>query len=249
MVRVDIRNRDGSVEHYYHFLLGFCVPLVRFSLSRGEPGESLVVRECGPLTPLLAELRLPLDILPVAQFRAQAATVQITGFDHPASYDYEVFVQFARYVADLHTASQPRLSARSSVILVERGAPAEFYLSEKAETRGAGSSRCAIKNHTAVAEALSARLPSFTSLRLEGKSLLEQFEIFHNADIVIAQHGAALSNLLFMRKNKRVIEIGPLRYGGRQFSALSTTMGLDYTFVPQSTRFPVVDPDEILNLI
>jgi hypothetical protein len=226
MVRVDIRNRSGSVEHYYHFLLGFCVPLVRFSLSRAEPGESLVVRECGPLTALLAELRLRLDILPVAQFHAQPATVQIAGFDDPASYDYQAFV-----------------------ILIERDAPAEFYLSEKAEIRGAGSSRCAIKNHTALAAALSARLPSFKTLRLEGKSLLEQFEIFHNADIVIAQHGAALSNLLFMRRNTRVIEIGPLRYGGRQFSVLSRTMGLDYALVPQSTPFPVVDPDEIFDLI
>jgi capsular polysaccharide biosynthesis protein len=249
MVRVDIRNRSGSVEHYYHFLLGFCVPLVRFSLSRAEPGESLVVRECGPLTALLAELRLRLDILPVAQFHAQPATVQIAGFDDPASYDYQAFVQFARYVAELHTASQSRLSARPSVILIERDAPAEFYLSEKAEIRGAGSSRCAIKNHTALAAALSARLPSFKTLRLEGKSLLEQFEIFHNADIVIAQHGAALSNLLFMRRNTRVIEIGPLRYGGRQFSVLSRTMGLDYALVPQSTPFPVVDPDEIFDLI
>lgn len=247
MVRVDIRNRSGSVEHYYHFLLGFCVPLVRFALSRGERGESLVVRECGPLTALLAELGLRLEILPVAQFHAQPATVQLAGFDDPGSYDYQAFVEFARYVADLHAASQSRLSARSSVILIERDAPAEFYLSEKAEIRGAGSSRCAIKNHGALAAALSARLPSFESLRLEGKSLLEQFEIFHNADIVIAQHGAALSNLLFMRGNTRVIEIGPLRYGGRQFSALSRTMGLHYTFMPQGSLFPLVDPDEILS--
>jgi len=38
-------------------------------------------------------------------------------------------------------------------------------------------------------------------------SVLEQIELFSNADVVIGTHGAGLANILFCKPNTKVIEI------------------------------------------
>ena len=42
---------------------------------------------------------------------------------------------------------------------------------------------------------------------LEDLDFYGQAQLFHNADIVLAQHGAGLSNLIFSREGKRVVEL------------------------------------------
>jgi len=96
---------------------------------------------------------------------------------------------------------------------------------------------------------LEKSLPSFISLKLEGKKLFDQYWLFQNAEVVVAQHGAALSNILFMREGTRVIEIGPQRMFKTYFSELAKTLGIEYSLMDQHDRFPVVNPDELLRLI
>ncbi|MBB4196245.1 hypothetical protein CCR94_12205 [Rhodoblastus sphagnicola] len=47
----------------------------------------------------------------------------------------------------------------------------------------------------------------FTPVYPEDHDFLQQAELFHNADAVIAAHGAALTNLLFGRRSLKVLEI------------------------------------------
>lgn len=47
----------------------------------------------------------------------------------------------------------------------------------------------------------------FTRYNLARLSVLEQIELFHNADIIVAAHGAALTNLLFCKPKTHVVEI------------------------------------------
>lgn len=48
---------------------------------------------------------------------------------------------------------------------------------------------------------------TFITLKLEKITLLEQFYLFYNAKTVIAQHGAGLSNIFYMKPKMNVIEI------------------------------------------
>jgi capsular polysaccharide biosynthesis protein len=77
-------------------------------------------------------------------------------------------------------------------IIIDRKTPAKFFQSEYSEIQGGGNIRRSIPNIKQVEAALFEYHPSMVCM--EGQSLKRQATIFHTADIIIAQHGAALSN-------------------------------------------------------
>jgi hypothetical protein len=63
---------------------------------------------------------------------------------------------------------------------------------------------------------------------LEDYSLSEQARLFHQAEVVLALHGAGLSNLIFARPGTRVVELMPKGRMGICFPDLSRRMGLHH---------------------
>mmetsp|Transcript_21895 Transcript_21895/g.36257 ORF Transcript_21895/g.36257 Transcript_21895/m.36257 type:complete len:434 (-) Transcript_21895:166-1467(-) len=61
---------------------------------------------------------------------------------------------------------------------------------------------------------------------MEGKSFKEQAEIWSSSKIVIAAHGASLTNLIFMHRNAGLIEVFPPRYHEPMFVRLSFLLGI-----------------------
>ncbi len=223
----DDRQPVGSVEHYFHFLLGFFIPLVRHlagsALDR-RIGEVLV-RSCGPMDSHLLALGDPriviLDKSAHDAARGLATTERqrfklIRGYDKPFRFDRAVFVwvrdlMLARSDVQDEIAKAPAewQSKRERILLIRRGPPDPFYLSRKAEVPGAGTSRRSIPNQDKLRRALADRFGGVVDTALEGLSLSRQIALFHLADIVVAQHGAAFANLVWARRSTRVVEIFP----------------------------------------
>jgi hypothetical protein len=84
----------------------------------------------------------------------------------------------------------------------------------------------------------------FTILHCEELSFQEQIRIFHQAETVVACHGAGLSNLVWSEAPCRVIEIFPRNYILDCFSWLSFSLGLDYRYVICKTGHKI-DEDAI----
>jgi len=63
-------------------------------------------------------------------------------------------------------------------------------------------------------------------LALEDKSVADQISIFSNVKVVLAQHGAALSNIIFARPGTLVVEIGHRNFPC--YTRLSEKLGLPY---------------------
>lgn len=91
------------------------------------------------------------------------------------------------------------------------------------------------------------------------RNLLEQAEIFYQAEIVVGIHGAALANILFMREKTTVIE---LRYRGQEgnfssarcYEELSKLIGINHITVlcngkerPELRGRSIEDADVIVN--
>jgi hypothetical protein len=232
-VHVTIVNRSGSVQHYYHFLLGFVVPLLEQwpVLERLAGGGRVFVRSCAVLDPLLRELRLPglaiVDPAEHAAMRERAAAavrplrpVTLSGYDAAARYQRRVFDQvrgylFARFAAAIE---QERAMLELAfpgdgrrVLVIERLPPDAFYATAACELPGAGSQRRSIANFQELCATARRHAGDVLVTALEGRSLFHQIALFGAADVVICQHGAALANLLWARPGTRVIEITPRR--------------------------------------
>ncbi|OJF69441.1 hypothetical protein BK026_11955 [Alteromonas sp. V450] len=85
-----------------------------------------------------------------------------------------------------------------------------------------------IVNEDALVEML--RSFGFTIVANEDYSLIEQAQLFHDADVVMGAHGAGLTNILFCRENTKVIELLHHEFdqGVTSYAALSELFDLQY---------------------
>ncbi|MED3883938.1 glycosyltransferase family 61 protein [Priestia aryabhattai] len=71
----------------------------------------------------------------------------------------------------------------------------------------------------------------FEVLEMDGKSLDEQIKLFENAECIIAPHGAALTNILFMTPNSKVVELFPYGYSHNCFYTLANYSKCEYLYL------------------
>lgn len=225
---------SGSCEHYFHFLLGFLVPLVHFMTNPGGMASSprnVYVRSCAIFDGILRSLGYSnLIILPKTrhddarncvvlseQIPLRHATLK--GFDEIEPCAGSVFNavaaclqnRLAKAISDERSAILHKVGNQAApvIVVIDRDVPHPFYSSPESEIRTTGRQRRSINNIAAVCENLRARYDNVIVTTLEGKSLAYQIALFHTADIVIAQHGAALANLIWARASVAVLEIMP----------------------------------------
>ncbi|KAL3942865.1 MAG: hypothetical protein SGBAC_003029 [Bacillariaceae sp.] len=79
-----------------------------------------------------------------------------------------------------------------------------------------------------IQEALAETLPSakIRNTKLKKMKLVEQASWFWHSDIIIAAHGATLSNVMFMRPGTAVIEVFPTDYEPMMFQDLMDDVGV-----------------------
>lgn len=152
-----------------------------------------------------------------------------------------------------------RQPTRKTIILIERGVE-PFYKQNTSNTQCAsnhlrctsGSSRRNIRNHEALLYSLKFRYDgtdgayegvgngeyAVQSLSLEGMGLVEQFSLFNTASLIIAQHGAAMSNMVFMNTSvSHIVEISPpYSRKAKYFRNLAGHLGVSYSSVLQVTN-------------
>lgn len=105
------------------------------------------------------------------------------------------------------------------------GAGERIYVSRK------GRRKCL--NESEVFESLAAR--GFTFVEDKPRSLVDQIGIFRNATVIVAPHGAALTNLLWCEEGTQVIELFGENYQPPYYRNLSAFRSLDYHKLGQDT--------------
>jgi hypothetical protein len=166
--------------------------------------------------------------------------VRLMGFDQHQAFPVEVI---RRAIASLQERLAPATSVSTRILLVDRGVPDPFYAS-RAVLRRSGRDRRSLPNAGEIEDALrcALRVP-VTRVLLEGMSLSEQAAQFRAASLIVAQHGAALTNLVWSGPSTRVVEIVPcdFQHNAACFRQLSHALGLDYRQVAQAGPHATVD--------
>jgi capsular polysaccharide biosynthesis protein len=72
---------------------------------------------------------------------------------------------------------------------------------------------------------------NFKTLFLEDLSLMEQINFFNHASIIIAPHGAGLTNISFSKKGTIILELYPQYYHDPCFRLHATLLGHDYNYL------------------
>lgn len=254
-VNLTIQNRVGSAEHYYHFLLGFLLPLALTYPRVAKLGLNgpIYVRSCGPMDRILNEVGFPLvRIIGKHEHDENCARTEMDGWQlrhetihgldfTSGEYPIEAIQEAAEIVRAQLLTRAGQLSATTSsgqasdnkrVTLVNRSVD-PFYNTREAELPTSGLQRRSIGNFDQVRTLLGIVCPGLNHVVLENTTLSEQISLFASADVIIAQHGAALANVIWCRPGTRIIEIAARGYRERVFPPLSKGLGLDHRLVHQ----------------
>ena len=268
-----VRNNAGSVEHYYHFLLGYLLPLCAYAGQRDNESSILLARACGPLNHLVCEVGIPGLLLCEPQSHSRLSrkasdlgfrNIEILGLDcGPRLRKYDVgrvasvTAQAAQYIQQrlghqiesLCEELESNWKPSPRLMVIKREDPDPYYLSELAEIKGGGTTRRSIANLADLIAALSARFEQTKVVSLERLGLAEQISLFRTADIVVAQHGAALSNLIWMRPKTQVFEF--LRDPAEHFyfKDLSPIFGIRHHILIQEDEKGPVDVEVLMDAI
>lgn len=115
--------------------------------------------------------------------------------------------QFKLYDLDL-------LTEYYDIVIIERKIDKKFhtivYNDSKYDNmfKKSGAERRTISNHNDIVNLIKQKYRVKTlSISLEHLPFFNQYKLFRNAKIVVAQHGASLANICFMHKNTLVIEL------------------------------------------
>lgn len=208
---------NGNLQNYYHWTAEAIVAL--FVLKKRRMGPTKII--------------LPANIQSIAKM-PYLESLKLLGFDDfEITFSSEPVVRLERCLWLNPGAlgdEYPEHLLREFQATVSRStgplpAPGRLYV-ERAGLRG-------VANAGEVREHME-RL-GFTTIRLEGMSLLEQVRRFASAEFVVAPHGAGLSNLIFSPPSARVIEFMPDCEMRPFFWHISSKLGHAYGMLPCPT--------------
>ncbi len=86
-----------------------------------------------------------------------------------------------------------------------------------------------VENEAEVIECLSRQ--GFSVIRLEEHSFAEQIALFAGAEVIVAPHGAGLTNLLWCKAGTKVLELFSPNYVNVCYWAAANQLGLDYHYL------------------
>jgi len=71
----------------------------------------------------------------------------------------------------------------------------------------------------------------FERVRMEGLNFIEQVKLMRETAVLLAPHGAGLTNMLFCPEGTHVVEFADLSFPNPNFYAVASAMGLKYWLV------------------
>ena len=243
---LDILNRGGSAEHFFHFFFGILIPLVLYQATKSAK-TLYFVRSCGPMNRFWRELNFDnlaiVEKSSIAKLGQHFPKTTLYGFDSHAHYDVDGFSKARRYILERLGMTNPisqDTETPSGVLMINRGQPDPYYNSSQAEIKGSGAQRRSIPNFRELADAFRQIESTTKVVRPELIPLRDQVRLFGNAKVVVMQHGSAIANIIWMKPRSKLIEIRPIP-DWLGVSKLCRMFGIEHEVVFQESEQAPVD--------
>ena len=246
---------QGSVEHFYHFFFGYFMPVALW--LENNPVPKVAVRDCGPMNPWfdLLNTDTTIDFIPPGVMLQRTLThlqerQVFWGWDDPTHFQRRNIEKLrsifsSKLVLDL----TPSTRADKRITVLMRKDAVDFF-GKDAEVLGSGAAARSIGNLHRISDALG-NPPNLEFLDTASLAPAEQIKALWKTDILIAQHGAGLSNMVWMQPGTTVVEIQPTQQPiiDSIFSNLAAACRIKHLTIKQDHAHADIDVDALSNLI
>lgn len=234
---VEPKINDGLITHYHHFLFGYLLPLIQYE---NIYENNYYLKDCGkPMNKIILELPFNLKIL--EKNTKIDKIISHKGFD---KYFEKINPKKIKNLLFKSLNIKNKNNNNNKILIIERGNPHEFYLKEKSLS---GRDRRSVPNINEIYFALSKK-NNVKKIILENMEIRKQMIEFKNHKIILLQHGAAMSNLLWCEPNSFVFEITN-DLNNNYYDKLIKICKLNCKKIKQKNNHSPVEIKKILNLI
>lgn len=235
---------EGSVQQFYHFLLGYLMPVALW--LDAHPSASITLRTCGPMDPWieLAMEKADIELMPpgtalhmiVGDHMAHST---LKGMDDPKHFQRESLLEGAESVRRLLQVPAGKGKSRQRIIVIDRASSEDFYHGAASETHMSGGERRSTPN----LRDITLVVPDAEVVDLARLEPRSQIGLMESTSVLVGQHGAGLVHMLWMAPGSLVIEIAPPLPPEviDLFERLATCLGHRYLRIPQDTVHSDVD--------
>ena len=241
---VPLRKKGGgNIEHYFHFIFDLVLPLY-LVIKRAPPNVVFLLKDFGIYTNRLLDIfpnRIKISI--GSQIPENVKRIKLFGMNpNWVNLNTVDLVNLKKYICRNFNIDQD--SRPNKIILIERLLPKPYFMTE-ATLKGGGALRRSIVNHPDLASAIKSIVKhpyEFHNLQLENLSLTEQIQYCDQALVIIAQHGAGLANIIWMKQKSIVIE---LRADDSRdfFQSICEVMSHNYLLYKTDAKHATIDID------
>lgn len=238
---------NGSVQQYYHFLLGYLAPI--FHWTAANPDKQIAVRDCGPMNrwfELLppstdVEIMTVGDVLHILAGDLQPHEV-LRGMDYPDHFSPAEIAVFAERTRAIAQASGSDTPSSPVTVVTDRASFDDFFATPAAEWPESGSQKRSVPNLTDIVNSWND--PTVAIIDGARSDIYEQILLHSRARVLIGQHGAGLTNMIWMAPGSSVIEILPPMPADASpiFSNLARACGLHHFVIAQADIHSEIDP-------
>lgn len=215
MIKVINNRNEGDLFHYAHFICDCLFPEIINDIYKYKHvfRKKHIKQTIGNFDKIYKDVMLNshTELMENNFNNLKVKTISYENRDHYATINcfnkFRNFV-FSRYNINpsVYDKNYPR------VILIKRYGRAELlndkYLKNQTNNLSTGSERREINQVILIEKHLENKYGSiFKSVYLELTPFEQQIKYFKNADLIIAAHGAALSNMFFCKAKTKIIEV------------------------------------------
>lgn len=243
-IRIIPQLFEGHIEQFYHLLFDILLPL-SLVLDQTPSKVNFTIQELGVLTPMLLKVfGERVKIKPLSESKPNEEQIILMGMTpnemNVEGADLDILIERFFNKLKIEKSEKP-----NKIILLERGPPDPYYVTNT-RFHSSGAPRRSIKNHKELENLIGSKVKptyEFHNLTLKNMSIEDQVRMFNSAALVIGQHGAALSNMMWMPKESTVFELGHI--SKTYFTRLSKVMNHKYSVIDYGERHITVDRDDI----
>lgn len=233
---VEPRNKEGSIQHYFHFMFGYLIPFI----TNADSSLEYIFADCGPL---MNRFLVSIPGYRTEIYSKSYKAVSVVSYDGHDSNDFPgLDIESVRNrMFDVFNVES---KSKKNILVVDRAEPDIFY-ETKAKIRGSGNSRRSVPNMTEIFEEVKCVFDSAVFVRLEGLPIKDQIELFRSASCVVMQHGAAMANLIWCERGTSVVEIRS-DFTNDYFKKMIGMAGLNRARIEQEHDHACVNPKFVL---
>lgn len=243
---------DGSVQVFYHFLLGYFAPLTVWLRRTGE--KRIAVRDCGPMNIWFDLLAKEIDVQvvkPGVALHSLAGNRSrhhvVLGLDYP---DRHTTRKLHAAIEAMRSFADEDGGLGAPILVIDRQTSDDFHSGPQSETEMSGARRRSIPNLPEICGQLLSS-DNYTIVDMANMPPSDQISLAAQANTLIAQHGAGLVHMIWMPAGSTIIEIHPPLPDEAidVFRHLAKALGHQYMTVPQSDVHAAIDPSALQSVL